>query len=168
MVFMLLSWCECVRFFFYLFLLLLSNRKMKCIWIWFWTMFLRRSTEWPDTTAEPNRLCLWFMSRYIIASVPQFNFKKGCCWIYIVIVLDLRSLPCYHVCVFLFAVVHVPVVPESGLHPFVWYLPSGHQTPELTAGSRDSCAQTVRFWQVRHSVHILSCVAQWSVFTQSQ
>lgn len=41
-----------------------TNRKMKCIWIWFWTTFLRRSTEWPDTTAEPNRLCPWFMSRY--------------------------------------------------------------------------------------------------------
>lgn len=54
--------CACVTLNFLF--LLLSNRKMKCIWIWFWITFLRPSTEWPDTTAEPNRLCPWFTSRY--------------------------------------------------------------------------------------------------------
>lgn len=50
---------------------------------------------------------------------------------------------------FLRVVVHVPAVQESGLHPFVWDLPSGHQAPESAAGSRDRCAQALRLWQVR-------------------
>ena len=54
------TWCN---LFFFLFVLL-SNRKMKCIWTWSWTTFLRLSTEWQDTTAEPNRPCPWFLSRY--------------------------------------------------------------------------------------------------------
>lgn len=57
---------------------------------------------------------------------------------------------CVSVC-FLDAVVHVPAVQESGLHPFVRDLPSGHQAPEPAAGPRDGRSQTLRLWQVRHS-----------------
>lgn len=50
---------------------------------------------------------------------------------------------------FLCLVVHVPAVQESGLHPFIWDLPSRHQAPKSAAGSRDRCSETLRLWQVR-------------------
>lgn len=39
---------------------------MKYTWTWFWITFLRPSTEWRDTTAEPSRPCPWFTSRYAV------------------------------------------------------------------------------------------------------
>lgn len=46
-------------------------------------------------------------------------------------------------CAFCVSAVHVPVVPESGVHTLVWYLPSGHQAPEPAAGPGDSRAQAL-------------------------
>lgn len=50
---------------------------------------------------------------------------------------------------FLPSVVHVPAVQESGLHPLIWDLPSGHQAPEPAAGPRDGCPEALRLRQVR-------------------
>lgn len=61
-----------------------------------------------------------------------------------------------NLCLFLCVVVHVPAVQESGLHPFVWDLSSGHQASESAAGSRDRRAQALRLWQVRLSNQQLS------------
>ncbi len=66
------------------------------------------------------------------------------------------KLNCYpKLAVFLYVVVHVPAVQESGLHPLIWDLPSGHQAPKSAAGSRDRRAQAVRLWQVRRCVFLL-------------
>lgn len=64
-----------------------------------------------------------------------------------------------HLCLPPCVAVHVPVVQEPGLHPFVWDLPSGHQAPESAAGPRDGCAEALRLWQVRHTEHFVAlCV----------
>lgn len=43
---------------------------------------------------------------------------------------------------------HVPVVPEPGVHSLVRYLPSGHQAPEPAVGPGDGRAQALRLRQV--------------------
>lgn len=62
---------------------------------------------------------------------------------------------------FLSSVVHVPAVQESGLHPLIWDLPSGHQAPKSAAGSRDRCSETLRLWQVRSQVFYYHCLRSW-------
>lgn len=44
-------------------------------------------------------------------------------------------------------VVHVPAVPESGLHPLAGGVSQGHQATEPAAGPRDGCPQAVRLRQ---------------------
>lgn len=39
---------------------------MRCTWTWFWNTYQKRCTRWPDTIANPNRLYLLVLLRWVV------------------------------------------------------------------------------------------------------
>lgn len=123
--------------------------------------FISTKAEWQCLGVKRNSVWNWSLN--ICCKTHSLELKYSPEFLYFSAVMEVCCFSnlcvCICVCVFSCVVVYVPALQEPGLHSLVWYLPSGHQTPESAAGSRDGCSQALWLWQVRDS-HVL----HWSEF----